>query len=129
MEFVIIIGRYLETGDGILTSVKLAELVKKNSSAFSSLTSEVKPLPQILKNVHVSDKNAILSSKLVEKARLEAKNRLSAQSGRILLRPSGTEPLVRIMVEGESSDECQKIAKAVEEAILKAEKEVAKNER
>ena len=125
----IIIGRYLETGDGILTSVKLAELVKKNSSAFSSLTSEVKPLPQILKNVHVSDKNAILSSKLVEKARLEAKNRLSAQGGRILLRPSGTEPLVRIMVEGESSDECEKIAKAVEKAILKAEKEVAKNER
>ena len=78
----------------------------------------------IAKNVHVVDKNEILESKTVEKALLDAQKEIEGQNGRILLRPSGTEPLIRLMVEGEDENECQKVAAMLEKAIISAEKEV-----
>ncbi len=125
----IIISEDLSTGDGILTSVKLASLIKKSNASLSSLVKEVKPFPQILKNVHVSHKNEVLASKTVNKASQEAQKTFNKGNGRILLRPSGTEPLIRIMVEGENREVCEKIAKSLENAIKKAENEVKENEK
>ena len=120
----IIIKEYLGTGDGVLTSVKLAELLKRRKMPISSLVKDVKPFPQILKNVHVVDKNAVLGSKAIQSAREKAEKILKANGGRVLLRPSGTEPLIRIMVEGESESECKSIAEMLEASI----KEVSKSE-
>ena len=122
----IIISKYLETGDGILTSIKLAELIKKKKRKLSSLTKEVKPFPQILKNVHVVDKNAILGSISVQKAKKEAEQLL--KNGRVLLRPSGTEPLIRIMVEGEDKNECESVANMLENTIKSVKGEEKRDE-
>lgn len=122
----IIISKYLETGDGILTSVKLAEIIKRKNLKISELVNEVKPFPQILKNVHVVDKNGVLGSKSVQKAKKEAEVLL--KNGRVLLRPSGTEPLIRIMVEGEDKSECETVANMLESAIKLAKIEAMSDE-
>ncbi|MBQ8546810.1 MAG: phosphoglucosamine mutase [Clostridia bacterium] len=116
----IIISKYAQTGDGILTSIKLAECVIEEKSTLSKLSSEIILYPQILKNVHVVDKNAVLSAPIVKKALECARQRFDNMGGRVLLRASGTEPLIRIMVEGESKGECQKIVNELEYAIERA---------
>ncbi len=118
----IIISKYAQTGDGILTSIKLVECLLEEKTTLSKLASEVVLYPQVLKNAHVVDKNAVLSSPIVKEAHEKAHNELSKKGGRVLLRPSGTEPLIRILTECESESDCERIAKELMEAIEKANK-------
>ena len=101
----IIIRKYATTGDGILTAIKLMEAVVGSKLSLSKLAEDVKMLPQVMKNVRVADKSAVTKNEMV-KARVDAISDELSGRGRILLRPSGTEPVIRVMVEAESESEC-----------------------
>ena len=102
----IIFSKHATTGDGILTSLKVMEVILEKKQPLSLLASGVTIYPQVLKNVRVLDKNAAQEDPEV----LAAADRVAAalgDSGRILLRPSGTEPLIRVMVEADSLETCE----------------------
>ena len=101
----IILGKYATTGDGILTAIKIMEAVIESKSALSKLKSPLVMLPQITKNVRVQSKRAVMENPAVIKE-VEGIGLLLSSKGRILLRESGTEPVIRIMVEAESEEEC-----------------------
>jgi len=101
----IIFSRHAATGDGILTSLKIMEAVIEKKTSLSVMTREVKIFPQILKNVRVFDKKAARENPRVCEIVDEVSKELG-DNGRILVRESGTEPLVRIMVEAASDDLC-----------------------
>ncbi len=103
----IIFSKYETTGDGILTSLKLMEVMMAKEKPMSELAAPVVFYPQVLKNVRVEDKAAALNKPEVVKAIEEVKASLG-DSGRILVRESGTEPLIRVMVEAESDEICEK---------------------
>ena len=105
----IIFSKLATTGDGILTSLKVMEVMLETKESLSKLASGVEIYPQVLLNVHVADKDAALSDPDVRAAEKEVEEAL-AGSGRILLRKSGTEPLVRVMVEAESDEVCRELA-------------------
>ena len=114
----IILMNYATTGDGILTAVKLANIIKSTGKSLEELASEVSIYPQKLVNIKVIDKKAAMedSEILAECAKVEKE---LEGNGRILLRASGTENLIRVMVEA-SSDEltdkyCEQVAKIVRE--------------
>lgn len=108
----IIFSRYATTGDGILTSIKLMEAVVEKKTTLSALLSELKIYPQILINVKVTDKKSAMEDKDVL-AEAEAVGKELGDLGRILLRASGTENLVRVMVEAESDELCRTMAERV----------------
>ena len=108
----IIIRKYATTGDGILTAIKLMEAVVGSKLSLSKLAEDVKMLPQVMKNVKIADKSAVMNNNEI-KAKVEAVGKELSGRGRILLRPSGTEPLVRVMVEAESEAECVKYIDSV----------------
>lgn len=114
----IILSKYATTGDGILTAIKLMEAVISSKQTLSKLCSNVKMLPQITINVKVDDKTAVKSNSIVQRAVEEVKSTLG-KKGRILLRESGTEPLVRVMVEAESEELCNELANRVVDTIHK----------
>ncbi|MDY6796281.1 MAG: phosphoglucosamine mutase [Actinomycetota bacterium] len=89
---------YATTGDGLITSIKLLEAMQCSGEPLSSLASVMKRIPQLLINVSVKDKEALGDSEIITRALAEWERRLEGK-GRILLRPSGTEPVVRVMVE------------------------------
>ena len=101
----IIIRKFATTGDGILTAIKVMEAVVGSKLTLSKLAEDVKMLPQVMKNVRVSDKSAVMNNEAVRAAAEAVGNELHGR-GRVLLRPSGTEPVVRVMVEAESEDVC-----------------------
>lgn len=113
----IIFSQYATTGDGILTSLKIMEVMLAKKAKLSQLAAHVKDYPQVLINVRVTDKKAALSDKDVLRAIEEAANKLG-DSGRILVRESGTEPLVRVMVEAETQEECRLFAENVVGVII-----------
>jgi phosphoglucosamine mutase len=90
---------YNTTGDGVLTSLRLAEVIADTHKTLSQLAGIMKKYPQILKNVRVRDKQAVLENQEVAQSVRQMEERLKG-NGRILIRPSGTEPLVRVMAEG-----------------------------
>ncbi len=96
------------TGDGLLTALNLLSVMKESGRPLAELAAQMERLPQILKNVKVEDKNAVMSSPVLTEAIRKQEKRLAGQ-GRILVRPSGTEPLVRVMAEGRDMDELEKI--------------------
>ncbi len=102
----IIFSKYASTGDGILTSLKIMEVMLAKKTTLSKLAEPLKIYPQVLVNVKVKDKDAA-------QADLDVKNIVKAvtdelgDTGRILVRPSGTEPLFRVMVEADSLEKCQ----------------------
>lgn len=102
----IIFGKYAATGDGILTSLMIMEVMKEKKMKLSELISELKIYPQLLKNVRVKDKQAAINHEEVKKAAREVEDALG-DDGRLLLRLSGTEPLVRVMVEAETDEICK----------------------
>lgn len=102
----IIFGKHAATGDGILTSLKIMEAVVDNKTTLAALTRELKIYPQILKNVKVKDKNSVMRDEDVLHAVHNAESDLGNE-GRILLRPSGTEPLIRVMAEAPSDEICR----------------------
>lgn len=108
----IIFSKYATTGDGILTSLKIMEVMIARKQPLSKLAEPVKTYPQELINVRVSDKERAQNDKDVISAVKKIEKKLKS-SGRILVRPSGTEPLIRVMVEAESKDICKTYAQEV----------------
>lgn len=114
----IIFSKYACTGDGILTSLKIMQAIVDKKTTLSKLVQPMTVYPQVLKNVRVKDKAAAQADPLVKEAVLNVENALG-NTGRILVRESGTEPLVRVMVEAESIELCEEYASRVVEAIEK----------
>lgn len=113
----VIIDKYATTGDGILTAIKLLEVCVEKKCSLSSLISDVTIFPQILVNVRVENMEAVLASSELKVVTDDIVNKLG-DTGRILLRKSGTEPLVRIMVEAQTDKECADYAEAIKAKIL-----------
>lgn len=112
----IILKKYATTGDGILTAIMLTEEICDSKLSLCELAEPVKLYPQKIKNLRVADKKAVLSDKEVLSAKNEVE-KLIGGKGRALLRQSGTEPVIRIMIEAESEELCdsyiEKIAKVI----------------
>lgn len=102
----IIFSKHATTGDGILTSLKVMEVILEKKESLAKLVSEFEVFPQVLKNVRVHDKTAAQDDEAV-KAEVEKVAELLGESGRILLRQSGTEPVVRVMVEAADLNTCE----------------------
>ena len=112
----IIFSKYASTGDGILTSLKIMQAMIAKKSTLSKLAEPVTIYPQVLTNVRVKDKAAARSDADVQAA-VDAVTKKLGDTGRILLRESGTEPVLRVMVEAESKQLCQKYVDEVTEII------------
>ena len=112
----IIFSKYATTGDGILTSLKMMEVMLARKKKMSELAAPFKVYPQVLENVRVSDKEAAQSDPDVQAAVAKVAEALG-DTGRILVRPSGTEPVVRVMVEAPEKEICQKYVDAVTAVI------------
>ncbi len=112
----IIIKKYATTGDGILTAIMLTEEVLESKSTLSALTAPVKLYPQYLLNVKVKNKAEVLNSDKVNLAKKNVEDKIN-KKGRVLLRESGTEPIIRIMVECEDFNLCKSYAEEIENAI------------
>jgi len=102
----IIMRKYATTGDGILTAIMVAEEVCDKKSTLSSLTKNVTLFPQITKSVYVRSKDEVMGDEDIKKAVSRIEGELTT-GGRILLRKSGTEPVIRIMAECPTEAECQ----------------------
>ena len=96
---------YNTTGDGLLTGLQLVNIMNETKKTLSQLASEMKKYPQKLVNVRVTDKHAVTSNEKVHEV-IEAVEAEMNGNGRILVRPSGTEPLVRVMAEAPTVEEC-----------------------
>ena len=103
----IIFKRHATTGDGVLTAIMLMEVMMEEKTSISELASGMKKYPQLLKNVKVTDRTAVMENEQV-KAECEAISEELGDEGRILLRESGTEPLIRVMVEAGTDELCKK---------------------
>jgi len=114
----IIFSKYASTGDGILTSLKMMEVMMAKKKTLSQLCEGLTIYPQVLKNVKVADKAAAQSDPDVQAAVAEVAAKLG-DSGRILVRESGTEPKIRVMVEAESMETCQELVDSVVDVIKK----------
>ncbi|MBQ7614555.1 MAG: phosphoglucosamine mutase [Butyrivibrio sp.] len=112
----IIFTKYATTGDGILTSVKMMEVMLAKEKPISELAAPVVFYPQVLKNVRVKSKPDAQNDPDVQKAVSEVAETLG-DTGRILVRESGTEPVIRVMVEAESDEICEKYVDQVIEVI------------
>lgn len=113
----IILSKYATTGDGILTAIKLMEAVIAEKLPLSKLAEPVQMLPQVIKNVRVRDKKAVRENESVQ-ASVEVVSQRLGENGRILLRESGTEPLIRVMVEAPTEEECESCAGEVVDRIV-----------
>ncbi len=103
----IIFSKHATTGDGILTSLKIMETVIESKLSLSTLASPVTIYPQLLKNVKVKSKPAVKEDKVVQDKIKEVESILGDE-GRVLVRESGTEPVIRVMVEASTDDLCSK---------------------
>ena len=112
----IIFSKYASTGDGILTSLKIMEVMIAKKRSLSQLCEGFTFYPQVLKNVRVSDKAAAQADSEVQQAVAQVTAQLG-DTGRILVRESGTEPVVRVMVEAESKEICEQYVDQVVETI------------
>ncbi|MDE7230036.1 MAG: phosphoglucosamine mutase [Oscillospiraceae bacterium] len=112
----IIFSKYANTGDGIITALKLMQVMCSRKSTLSELAKGMTVYPQILKNVRVTDKNAVLNDPDV-KAAVEAAEQALGSEGRVLVRPSGTEPLLRIMAEAKTKELCNKHIADIEKVV------------
>lgn len=110
----IIFSKYASTGDGILTSLKLTEVMLSMNLPLSELAKPMKLYPQVLYNLKVNDKKAAVNAAYETVSFVQ--NALG-DSGRVLVRESGTEPVIRIMVEAQSEEECRKYADMISESI------------
>ena len=116
----IIFSRYATTGDGLLTSIKVAEVMKRSGLSLSELAREMEKQPQLLVNVNLENKEEILGHELVVAALNEAKERLG-EWGKLVVRPSGTEPLVRIMAQGPDRYLLEEVIDSIKKAIERAQ--------
>ena len=112
----IIFSKYASTGDGILTSLKIMEVMMARKKKLSELSEGFTVYPQVLTNVRVTDKKAAQDDADVQAAVQQVADALG-DTGRILVRESGTEPVVRVMVEAESEEVCRKYVDSVVDVI------------
>ena len=112
----IIFSKHARTGDGILTSLMVMEAVIEKKQTLGTLADEVKIFPQLLKNVRVKDKKTALDNAAVQAAVEKTAEELGTD-GRILVRESGTEPVIRVMVEAASDEICEKYVDSVVKVI------------
>ncbi|HAL02167.1 MAG TPA: phosphoglucosamine mutase [Lachnospiraceae bacterium] len=112
----IIFRKYARTGDGVLTAIMLMMVMVDTQLPLSVLASEVEMYPQVLKNVIVDDKDATLDDEAVKLA-VDAATAQLGDNGRVLLRKSGTEPLLRVMAEAGTNEECEKHVDAIIDAM------------
>ena len=112
----IIFSKYASTGDGILTSLKIMEVMLARKKKASELAENFRFYPQILHNFRVTDKCAVMDDPCVKEV-WERANRALSDHGRILLRPSGTESVIRLMAEAETEEICRVWAQTVIEAV------------
>lgn len=112
----IIFSKYATTGDGIITALKMMEVMLEKKKTLSELAAPLVIYPQVLKNIRVTDKTQAQDDADV-KAAVEAVANALGADGRILVRESGTEPVVRVMVEAGSTEECEKYVDQVIDVI------------
>ncbi len=116
----IVLLDYNTTGDGLLTGIQLVNIMKETDKRLSELASEMTIYPQKLVNVRVTDKNAVTQNTKVAEVITQVESEM-AGNGRVLVRPSGTEPLVRVMVEAATEEHCEnyvnRIASVVKEEM------------
>ena len=114
-----IFRRYATTGDGLLTAVRFLSLAAARGVGVGELAASMRRYPQVLVNVRSEDRESVSSSAAVTAAVREAERALG-DTGRVLLRPSGTEPLVRVMVEAETREEADRHARAIADVVAAA---------
>ncbi|MGL4336423.1 MAG: phosphoglucosamine mutase [Turicibacter sp.] len=111
---------YGTTGDGMLSAVQLAKIVAEKQTSLADLAKDMKKYPQLLKNLRVEDKKAMMTNEAILAVIAEVEAEMNGR-GRVLVRPSGTEPLVRVMVEAETQELCEahvnKILNVVEQEL------------
>src|ERR687894_2800733 len=113
----VILSEYVTTGDGLVTALALLDVMARSGKPLSELAGVMEVYPQELINVTVADAasaKAVAASEAVERAVSEAESRLGGE-GRILLRPSGTEPVVRVMVEHADESVCGEVCEEAAE--------------
>ena len=115
----IIFSKHATTGDGILTSLMIMEVMLEKKTSLSKLAEPVKIYPQLLKNVRVADKKTARENQEVVKA-VDAVATALGDDGRILVRESGTEPVIRVMVEAATDELCDKYVMQVVD-VMEAE--------
>ncbi len=112
----IIFNDYANTGDGLLSALQLMAAIKESNQSLSELLSEVYEYPQVLINVRVNDKDRVLNDKKLKQEIVLIEEQLKDE-GRILIRASGTEPLIRVMVEAKSEELTNKYANHLVEVV------------
>jgi len=112
----IILKKYATTGDGILTAIMLTEEICDTKTSLAELAEPVKLYPQYMRNIRVTNKAAVMADTVINKCVAEVKKKING-NGRVLLRESGTEPVIRIMVEAASMDLCETYAQKIADAI------------
>ena len=114
----IIFAKYATTGDGIITAIKMMEAMLARKKNISELVKELKIFPQVLKNVKVKDKDKAMSDPGLSQIVSQITEELGDE-GRVLVRKSGTEPLVRVMIEAVTEDKCHEKADRIVEYLEK----------
>lgn len=114
----IIFSKYATTGDGLLTSLKIMETIIESKKTIDELLLPIKIYPQVLKNVSVNDKQKVLNDMNVKNKINEIENKLG-NDGRFLVRPSGTEMIIRVMVEAKTKEECENYVNQIANEITK----------
>ncbi len=113
----IILKKYATTGDGLLTAIMLTEEMRDKKSSLSALVEDLVVYPQYLKNLRVKDKDVVMHDEAVLKACEEVEKDI-AGNGRVLLRQSGTEPVIRVMIEAETDELCKEYAQRIADVII-----------
>ena len=112
----ILLSDFAKTGDGLLTAIKILSLLKKSGQKASEFLRPFKPIPQSLKNLKNIDKNILLNKNII--SLVEKQQEELGKKGRILLRPSGTEDLIRIMVECTDLNLLKSTTQIISKAII-----------
>lgn len=112
----IIFLEFSTSGDGMLSALQLVNVMKATGKKLSELASEITILPQVLKNVRVEDQKKAMEAEDIQKVIAAVEEELG-KDGRVLVRPSGTEPLVRVMVEAQTEDECEMFVNRIVSSI------------
>lgn len=114
----IILKKYATTGDGLLTAIMMCEEICDSKLSLEELAKPIQLYPQYLKNVRVKDKAAVMNDPAVL-AELDKVEKLIDGKGRTLLRESGTEPVIRVMIEAETEKKCAEYADQIVDVIIK----------
>ena len=113
----IILKKYATTGDGLLTAIMITEELCDSKKTLSKLAEPVFLYPQFTQNVRVKDKKAIMTNKAVLQAVKDVEEKIGGK-GRVLLRESGTEPVIRVMIECEDEQKCREYAAEIADKIM-----------